>query len=122
MQIRNTSVNCATFLNIFLYFFLLFVLMKKHIKNGLRLWRNDVFFTVMLIVLVYPEKWSCEHCTYLNSGSSNICEVCSKTRSLESASRGTEQYQQHQQALSTSRNGYSERAHSARPYTPEKVT
>lgn len=47
---------------------------KKPQKNG-RINKSPVSVTLT--------EWNCEHCTFINSGSTNICSMCSKSKNFE---------------------------------------
>lgn len=54
-------------------------LAKKPQKNGRLINKSPVTVTV--------NEWHCEHCTFINTGPTNICSMCSKSKNFKSSSK-----------------------------------
>lgn len=50
---------------------------KKPLTNGKAINKSPV------TVLVTVSEWNCEHCTFINTGPTNICSMCSKSKSFK---------------------------------------
>lgn len=52
---------------------------KRSLKNGRPINKSPV-------ATVTVSEWHCEHCTFINTGSANICSMCSKSRNFKDKS------------------------------------